>query len=169
MLCNEEPTDQWARLLSNLSGKASTLLKTILCLARHVPGQTASQQTDNHKVPTCYRCGEKGPKKPDCPQKIRRIRSPQPKGQSIIYIAGKIGDIVCTKLVVESGTDLTTLHPDFIPRVFTLVTTQLSPWQTGLPRHVQSHAQLPKSGCTWETGPSTRKWFFSMLVVMMLC
>ena len=64
---------------------------------------------------TCYGCGQPGHKKPDCLNKVRRLRSPKPKG-NIMYVSGKIGDMECQKMVVDSGADLSSVHPDYVPK-----------------------------------------------------
>ena len=103
--------------------------------------RTDNHTTDNPKVPTCYGCGEKGHKKPDCPKKIRRIRSPQPKGNTI-YVAGKIGDVECRKLVVDSGADLTIIHPDLIPKSL----------------HTGDHTVISMADGSTKTCPITKVW-----------
>ena len=82
---------------------------------RQSPQRTQSQTQDSNRVPTCYSCGEKGHKKPDCPKSVRRLRSPQPKVSSL-YVSGKIGDVECSKMVIDSGATQTTVHPNLVPK-----------------------------------------------------
>ena len=48
----------------------------------------------------CYGCRQPDHKKPNCPNKVRHLRSPKPKG-NIMYVSGKIGDLECQKMVVD--------------------------------------------------------------------
>ena len=70
---------------------------------------------DTYRVPICYSCVVKGHKKPDCPKRVRRLRSPQPKVSSL-YVKGKIGDVECSKMVIDSGATQTTVHPNLVPK-----------------------------------------------------
>ena len=70
---------------------------------------------DQPRVPICYACGQEGHKKPDCPKSVRRLRSPLPNVSSL-YVTGKIGDIECSKMVIDSGATQTTVHPNLIPK-----------------------------------------------------
>lgn len=77
--------------------------------------QSRQNTQDLHQVPTCYSCGEKGHKKPDCPKSVRRLCPPKPDVSSL-YVKGKIGDIECSKMVIDSGATQTTVHPDLVPK-----------------------------------------------------
>ncbi len=63
----------------------------------------------------CYGCGQPGHKKPDCPNKVRHLRSPKPKG-NIMYVSGKIGDLECQKMVADPRADMSSVHPDYVSK-----------------------------------------------------
>ena len=73
------------------------------------PGQRATPTTVSDH---CYGCGEKGHKRPDCPKRVRRVRSPQPK--HAFMVQGKIGEIECKKMVLDSGSDITIINSKLI-------------------------------------------------------
>ncbi len=61
---------------------------------------------------TCYGCGEKGHKRPDCPKRVRRVRSTQPK--HTFMVQGRIGETKCKKMVLHSGSDITIINSKLI-------------------------------------------------------
>ena len=70
--------------------------------------RTESYSNNSERPITCYGCGEKGHKRPDCPKRVRRVRSPQPK--HAFMVQGKIGEIECKKMVLDSGSDTTIIN-----------------------------------------------------------
>ena len=74
--------------------------------------RTESNSNNSERPITCYGCGEKGHKRPDCPKRVRRVRSPQPK--HAFMVQGKIGEIECKKMVLDSGSDITIINSKLI-------------------------------------------------------
>ena len=74
--------------------------------------RTESYSNNSERPITCYGCGEKGHKRPDCPKRVRRVRSPQPK--HAFMVQGKIGEIECKKMVLDSGSDITIINSKLI-------------------------------------------------------
>ena len=52
--------------------------------------RTASNSNNSERPIICYGCGERGHKRPVCPKRVRRVRSPQPK--HAFMVLGKIGN-----------------------------------------------------------------------------
>ena len=63
---------------------------------------------------TCYVCGKPGHKKPQCPDIIRRVKSPSRLPPIIAeeLIAGKR----CSKLLVDTGADKSVVRADCVPK-----------------------------------------------------
>ena len=74
--------------------------------------RTESNSNNSERPITCYGCRERGHKRPDCPKRVRRVRSPQPK--HAFMVQEKIGEIECKKMVLDSGSDITIINSKLI-------------------------------------------------------
>ena len=64
----------------------------------------------------CYGCREPGHLRPDCPNKIKRVKSPvQEAGLNESLITACIGGTMVDNAEVDTGCDRTLVHPKFIP------------------------------------------------------
>ena len=66
----------------------------------------------------CYGCGEPGHIRPNCPEKIRRVRSPEASEVKGAIRAKEITAWLAGREVtarIDSGADLTLVHKDYIP------------------------------------------------------
>ena len=65
------------------------------------------------KVITCYGCGEPGHIRPNCPNRIRRVRSSVSENQMEVdgWLAGK----AVKGLRVDTGADRSVVSPEFVP------------------------------------------------------
>ena len=74
--------------------------------------RTEINSNNSERPITCYGCGERGHKCPDCPKRVRRVRSPPPK--HAFMVLGKIGEIGCKKMVLDSGSDIKIINSKLI-------------------------------------------------------
>ena len=65
---------------------------------------------------TCYGCGKPGHKKPDCSNKVRRLRLPKPKGNIIVNVGQDWRLGVSKDGEVDSGADMFSVHLDYVPK-----------------------------------------------------
>ena len=63
------------------------------------------------KVPVCFQCGQRGHKRPNCPDKIARIQIPT--GGSCPRVEGKIGKVPCSMLV-DTGAEKTVVSAELV-------------------------------------------------------
>ena len=61
----------------------------------------------------CYGCGEPGHIRPNCPNRIRRVKSPS--HSSVIQVDGIIAGKAARNLRVDTGAEKTVVRHDFVP------------------------------------------------------
>ena len=68
------------------------------------------QRNGRDWVPTCYSCGKKGHKRPDCPQ-VRRVVSPD--RQTSLRVEGRVGEHGC-QMTIDTGAQKTVVNADLV-------------------------------------------------------
>ena len=71
-------------------------------------------EKQNRKPVTCYGCGELGHIRPNCPNKVRRVRSPVK--DSLMEVDGCLAGFAVKGLKVDTGADRTIVCADFVPK-----------------------------------------------------
>ena len=66
--------------------------------------RTESYSNNSERLITCYGCGEKGHKRPDCPKRVRHA----------FMVQGKIRETQCKKMVQDSVSDITIINSKLI-------------------------------------------------------
>ena len=91
-------------------------------------------QGGRHPV-TCFGCGEVGHIRPNCPHKVRRVISEG--GGSMPSVNGFLAGVPVDNLMVDTGSDITLVRKDFVPRVaYTRKKVWLDSWRGSQPsRH----------------------------------
>ena len=81
------------------------------------PNRKQERQGQKERKPiTCYGCGEQGHIRPNCPNKIRRVQSPEcDSGSSMEAVDGWLAGSAVTGLRIDTGADRTIVSADFVP------------------------------------------------------
>ena len=72
-------------------------------------GRGSGEQRD--WVPTCYSCGKKGHKRPDCPNRVRQVS--RPMRERSLRVFGHVGQHEC-QMVIDSGAQATVVDSDLV-------------------------------------------------------
>ena len=85
---------------------------------------------------TCHGCGEVGHIKPNCPLRVRSVRSVRsvavPNAASGQLVDGLLAGVLVKGLKIDSGAEITVVHKDFIPRgAYTGSSVLLDSWRKG--------------------------------------
>ena len=76
----------------------------------------------------CHSCGEPGHIKPNCPLRVRRVKSPEPS--SLMMVKGRLAGSMMSGLRVDTGADRTLVREDCIPKgAYTGETIMLDSWR----------------------------------------
>ena len=76
----------------------------------------------------CHSCGEPGHIKPNCPHRVRRVKSPEPS--SLMMVKGRLAGSMMSGLRVDTGADRTLVREDCIPKgAYTGETIMLDSWR----------------------------------------
>ena len=76
-------------------------------------GGKERQSQRERKPPTCYGCKEVGHIRPNCPNKVRRVKSPE--GDQQEEVDGWLAGVAVKGLRVDTGSDRTVVRADCIP------------------------------------------------------
>ena len=90
---------------------------------------TGRQNSDRHPV-TCFGCGEPGQIRPNCPHKVRQVVVQGSK--SGFSVDGFLAGFEVKVLRIDTGSDRTLVHQDFIPKAaFLGKSIMLDSWRGG--------------------------------------
>ena len=82
----------------------------------------------NRKPIVCHGCGEPGHIRPNCPNKVRRVKSPV--HSKVMTVSGWLAGCKTDKLRVDTGADRTVVREDFVPRAaYTGEVIRLDSWR----------------------------------------
>ena len=82
----------------------------------------------DRKPIVCYGCGEPGHIRPNCPNKVRRVRSPE--CNDLMIVDGWLGGTKVKGLRVDTGADRTIVRREFVPEAaYTGETVVLDSWR----------------------------------------
>ena len=77
---------------------------------------------------TCFGCGEPGHIRPNCPNRVRQVRSPGKK--SVMLIDGSLAGQFVKNLRIDTGAECTVVHQDYVPEAaYTGHTCLLDTWR----------------------------------------
>ena len=96
----------------------------------------------DRKPVVCYGCGEAGHIRPNCPLKIRRVRSLE--HNELMTVNGWIGGVQAKGLRVDTGADRTIVRSEFVPKAaFTGEKVVLDSWRgSQLSKHKIAHLAI---------------------------
>ena len=80
----------------------------------HVRGTKAKGDKSNRKPIICHGCNEPGHIRPNCPNKLRRVKSPDQS--DVMVVSGWLAGCASDKLRVDTGADRTVVREDFVPK-----------------------------------------------------
>ena len=82
----------------------------------------------DRKPITCYGCGEPGHIRPNCPNKVRRVKSPE--HSKVMVVSGWLAGCEVDNLRVDTGADRTVVRQDFVPEdAYTGEVVRLDSWR----------------------------------------
>ena len=93
-------------------------------------GGTKSVKSDrqNRKPIVCHGCGEPGHIRPNCPNRVRRVKSPE--HSKVMVVSGWLAGCKTDKLRVDTGADRTVVREDFVPKAaYTGEVVRLDSWR----------------------------------------
>ena len=92
-------------------------------------GSKGSKSEKSGKKPIiCHSCGEPGHIKPNCPHRVRRVKSPEPG--TLMLVKGRLAGSVKSGLRIDTGADRTLVRSDCIPKeAYTGDTIVLDSWR----------------------------------------
>ena len=93
------------------------------------------QGQGDRKPATCYGCGELGNIKPNCPNRVRHVRSPG--HSSRMLVDGCLAGQIAKNLRIDTGAEKTVVRQDYVPEVaYTGKSCMLNIWRGSQPsRH----------------------------------
>ena len=99
------------------------------------PSRSDRQGQGGRKPVTCYGCGELGHIKPNCPNRVRRVRSPG--HSSRMLVDGCLAGQIAKNLRIDTGAEKTVVRQDYVPEVaYTGKSCMLDTWRGSQPsRH----------------------------------
>ena len=106
---------------------------------REATGNSSSSSSrgrgDRHsrKPIICHNCGEPGHIRPQCPHKVRSVRSPDcdsPAKSDVMFVPGWIAGCLADKLKIDTGAERTLVREDFVPpAAYTGDVVNLATWK----------------------------------------
>ena len=103
-------------------------------------GQTSggrSSRSERHnqggkKPVTCFGCGEVGHIRPNCPNRVRRVKSPG--HSSLMMVDGSLAGMIAKNLRIDTGAERTVVRQDYVPeRAYTGKYINLDSWRGSQP------------------------------------
>ena len=90
--------------------------------------KSGTRDRQNRKPIICHNCGEPGHIRPNCPNKVRRVKSPDKS--DVMSVSGWIAGCLSDKLKVDTGAERTLVRADFVPSTaYTGDTVGLETWR----------------------------------------
>ena len=100
--------------LNHNLGKPEPVGSVIPTIKRREDTSKHGEKTDSGLLSQmkCYSCGPKGHRKADCPKRVAQVLIPHLEED--LMVSGKVGNMIATKMKVETGSQQTLVHPDFV-------------------------------------------------------
>ena len=118
---------------SSLGGAASSKTNPSSGGSRNSsPNRKHDRQGQKERKPiTCHGCGEPGHIRPNCPNKIRRVKSPEcDSGGSMEAVDGWLAGSAVSGLRIDTGADRTIVSTKFVPEsAYIIKTVILDSWR----------------------------------------
>ena len=73
------------------------------------------QDQGGRKPVTCFGCGEQGHIRPNCPNRVRRVKSPG--HSSVMQVGGSLAGQPAKNSRIDTGAEKTVVRHDFVPEV----------------------------------------------------
>ena len=91
-------------------------------------GKQVRNDKPARKPIVCHGCGEAGHIRPNCPHKVRRVKSPEPG--NVMFVKGWLAGRKVGKLRIDTGADRTVVRADFVPlEAYTDKVVKLDSWR----------------------------------------
>ena len=113
---------------SSSSGSGTPVVDSSSKPSGGAASKSGKSERSGRKPIICHGCGEPGHIKPNCPHRVRRVKSPEPS--SLMMVKGRLAGSMMSGLRVDTGADRTLVREDCIPEgAYTGETIMLDSWR----------------------------------------